>query len=93
MDAEIYKLCYCIHSPGEGGAFKGRLGKGVLPRPLKPEMFISLHSIKFRIQNKAIFEIAITEISLFGKKVAFEQTLSQCFILDLIVPQGKPRNR
>ena len=93
MDAEIYKLCYCIHSPGGGGVFKGRLGKGVLPRPLKPEMFISLHSIKFRIQNKAIFEIAITEISLFGKKVAFEQTLSQCFILDLIVPQGKPRNR
>ena len=55
MDVEIYELYYCIHSPGGGGAFKGSLGKGVLPRPLKPEMFISLHSIKFRIQNKAIF--------------------------------------
>ena len=93
MDVEIYKLYYCIHSPGGWGALRGSLGKGVLPRPLKPEMFISLHSIKFRIQDKAIFYSAITEISLFGKKVAFEQTLSQCFILDLIVPQGKPRNR
>ena len=41
---------------GKGG-IQGRaiLGKGVSPRPLRPEMFISQHPIKFCIENKVIF--------------------------------------
>ena len=42
---------------GGGEGIKGRaiLGKGVSPRPLRPEMFISQHPIKFCIENKVIF--------------------------------------
>ena len=40
-----------------GGGIQGKaiLGKGVSQRPLRPEMFISQHPIKFCIENKVIF--------------------------------------
>ena len=40
---------------GEGIQGRAILGKGVSPRPLRPEMFISQHPIKFCIENKVIF--------------------------------------
>ena len=53
-----FVTAFTAQGKGEGGGGiqgKAILGKGVSQRPLRPEMFISQHPIKFCIENKVIF--------------------------------------